>query len=229
MKTRLKVLCWLFVATYMAVIVHTLVFDMIPEFASIFEVEAADQNQEESVSVDVKYSYPGRISVALRPMEGRKSYPDSFVNKKTGKELGAEVRLVYLDVRDSSNTPWYLLVGNLLNFPFALGIAFIIIYIPILSFKTVNSIVKNDIFDKKNIRRIRRIGYSLIAVFAFISYYAFIIKTTASHYVDLENYEIVSEFTGEDIFLLSLGIAILIFAEILNVATQIKEEQDLTV
>ncbi|MDR3061341.1 MAG: DUF2975 domain-containing protein, partial [Dysgonamonadaceae bacterium] len=106
---------------------------------------------------------------------------------------------------------------------------FIIIYLPVQSFKVVRSIARDDIFDEKNILRIRRIGYSLILMFLIAIFIAFTSMATARYMVSLKDYRVLFPLDSTDIFTLIFGILVLIFAEILKIATQIKEEQDLTV
>ncbi len=234
MKTRLKVLCWLFAATYLFVIVHAVVSDFIPGVTAGIkdgweDVENRQKNKEinkESPDLD----FLGRLHVKLIPFGGKDSYPDRIVNKKTGKEVLAESREMLLEVQDlPQQIPWYLYVGNILVVIMSFVILFILVYVPVLSFKTIKSITRDDIFDNNNIRRIRRIGYSLILVFLFSLFYAVVSNVTAEYILSLQNYKIVFPLSGEDIFILTLGVMVLIFAEVLKIATQIKEEQDLTV
>ncbi len=233
MKTRLKVLCWLFAITYSLVIIHTVVSEFIPGFSAGFkegweDAEARHKNKEINKE-SRNFDFLGRLHVKLRPIEGLDAYPDRVINEKTGKEVPAESREMLLRVRDIPQLPWYLFAGNILYMIFSFATLFILIYVPILSFKTIKSIAKDDIFDKNNIRRIRRIGYSLIVVFLFSLFYAIVSKATTEYLLSLKNYKVIFPLGGEDIFILTLGIVILIFAEILKMATRIKEEQDLTV
>ena len=234
MKTRLKVLCWLFVATYATVIVHSVAINIVAEFSAFrngFDegFNASKESVDETGKARKSFvsSFFGSVYVKLKPIY--EHYPDKFVNEKTGEKMGAEIEQVRLSITDLPQVPRYLIIGNILTIPLAFVMLFIIIYIPVLSFKTIKSIVKNDIFDEGNIRRIRRIGYSLIIVSLFGVYCAVISKATALHFVSLKDYKIVSPLSSEDIFIVTLGIVVLIFAEVLKIATQIKEEQDLTV
>ena len=232
MKTRLKVLCWLFVVAYAAVIVHFVTVNIVSEFSDFSEgfkagVESANTDRGNAKNSFMSLFFESAYLKVKPKVQG--TYPDKLINEKTGEVMAAEIERVHLSVRDLPKVPWYLTVGNVLSIFFAFAMLFIVIYIPVLSFKTIKSIVKNDIFDEKNIRRIRSIGYSLIMVFLFGVYYAVISKATALHLVSLKDYEIISSLDSEDIFIITLGIVVLIFAEVLKIATQIKEEQDLTV
>jgi len=235
MKTRLKVLCWLFVAAYATVIVHFVVTNIVSDFSDIGdgfnEGVNAGRELENLDGSEVRKSFTsilvGNFSVKLKPID--KVSPDRLTNEKTGEKMSTEIERVRLSVTNLSQVPWYLIVGNVLALLFSFVMLFIVIYIPVLSFKTIKSIVKNDIFDEKNIRRIRSIGYSLIIAFLFGVYYDTVSKATALHLISLKDYKIVSSLSSEDIFIVTLGIVVLIFAEVLKIATQIKEEQDLTV
>ena len=236
MKTRLKVLCWLFIAAYAAVIVHFVAVNIVSEYSDFrngfeegfnarMELENLDGSE---VKKNQLSTFIGNVSVKLKP--NYEAYPDKLINEKTGEKMSAEIERVRFSVTNlPQQVPWYLIVGNIFALLFAFVMMFIVIYIPVLSFKTIKSIVKNDIFDDKNIRRIRGIGYSLIIVFLFGVYYDFVSKATALHLVRLKDYKIVSSLDSEDIFIITLGIVVLIFAEVLKIATQMKEEQDLTV
>ena len=233
MKTRLKVLCWLFVAAYAAVIVHFVVTNIASELSDFNEgfkagMESANPRNGDAKKSSMSSLFFESAYLKLTPkIQG--SYPDKLINEKTGEVMAAEIERVHLSVRDLPKVPWYLTVGNVLAVLLAFLMMGIVIYIPILSFKVIKSIVKNDIFDEKNIRRIRRVGYSLIVVFLIGVYYAIVLKATALQIVSLKDYKIISSLDSDDIFIITLGIVVLIFAEVLKIATQMKEEQDLTV
>ncbi|MDR1369776.1 MAG: DUF2975 domain-containing protein [Dysgonamonadaceae bacterium] len=237
MKTRLKILCWLFAAAYLFVIVYSVAFDFIPSFTSGFNEGMKDgyelaEKLKENDGKEKKHRRAnafGMLSVRVIPVEGYKTYPDKIINEKTGEKVMAENHRMYLKVEDMPQLPWFLVAGNILVVIISFVTLFCLVYVPVLSFKTIKSIVNDDIFDEKNIHRIRRIGYSLIVVFLCILIHAFVSEATAQHVMSMKDYKIVSAWNKGDVFILVFGIVVLIFAEVLKIATRIKEEQDLTV
>ncbi len=238
MKTRLKVLSWLFAVIYMVVLLHNFVAVFVPAFVSAGRdgfrtgVEAGKESKNSDNEKNERYhslDFIRRIYVELNPVDGQETYPDKILNQKTGKEELAENRSMYIKLADVSQLPAFLIIGNTFILCISLVALFIFIYIPILSFKIVKSISRDDIFDYKNIRRIRRIGYSMLGIFLFALVYAFITKATADYLLSLQNYKIVFSLDGESTSFLIFGIVVLIFAEVLKISTQIKEEQDFTI
>lgn len=141
-----------------------------------------------------------------------------------GVEMGARMKDTSL-----SNSPILaLLIPTISLGILSLTILGLLIYIPIQTYKVIRSIVKDDIFDLSNIKRIRKIGYStLIAFVLAIPIYPI---TKYLYYLlfgvgDLSEYGTIRD----DYSLLLFGLLILLFAEILKMSHQIKEENDLTV
>ena len=83
------------------------------------------------------------------------------------------------------------------------------------------------VFDKKNIRYLRKIAVLLIAYYIvdFITnYISYRMNVSLFDFID---YKILREPT--DIIWLLLGVVLLLFAEILTKGSKIQEEQDLTI
>ena len=89
------------------------------------------------------------------------------------------------------------------------------------------SITRKDIFNPKNIWRIRWFAYSLFAYSFLGTLLEWCLGKNAISQIDLPGYELInySSFTGE----WSMVVTIILFAEIFATAVKIKEEQDLTI
>ena len=91
----------------------------------------------------------------------------------------------------------------------------------------MKSISKNEFYSIKNIKRIKKLSYILLAIFALtlLTNYFRVIITNA--YLQMKDYTAcISDFNYS---LLFMGLVILVLSEILRYTTSIKEEQELTI
>lgn len=165
----------------------------------------------------------------MQPKQGAFTTPTSIVNLKNGKNIDVEVRQMFLKIQDADPLSLQLKILHVVQMILSLTCFVLIIYIPVQSFKVVRSLVKNEIFDMYNIKRIRRIGYALLVTCAFSVFGLYVMAAQANYLVDLENYEFVIGMTDQKLLILIFGLVILAFAEILKMALNMKEENDLTV
>lgn len=105
---------------------------------------------------------------------------------------------------------------------------FVIIYIPILFFLIIKPILKGNILSTEVARRITRMGWILISLFAFM----FLLFDLGDYIatkqmINLPGYEI--SLNPTDWTLLILGLVTLMLGEILKYSLKMKEEQDLTI
>ena len=225
MNNRLKIISILFAATYLVVILHFVFTDMIN-----INIHKTNDNQEDSVKQEEAQSAEVKASLTytfdILPIKESVSYPTiSIENTKTGKPVDVEVRQFSVPLQKGDNSNILLVIGGLLMGVLKL---FIVIYIPVQTFKIVKSISRNVIFDVKNIKRIRNLGYSLIILFFVMLLSQYIGSITVNDMVAFKDYKI-SYIRVENTSYLLFGFASLLFAEILKISLKMKEEQDLTV
>ncbi len=233
MNNRLKIICILFAVTYLFIILHFVFKDMIN-----FNIQKTDdatdnteQELEESANIEADASLHFTYTFDVLPLKQSISFPTiTLENLKTGKPVDIEVRQfnVQLDKQKQNehNLSFYILFGiHMLVGALKL---FIVIYIPVQTFKIVKSISKNVIFDTKNIKRIRNLGYALIILFFDMLLSQYLGSLTVKDLVAFKDYKI-SYIEIENTSYLLFGFASLLFAEILKISLKMKEEQDLTV
>jgi hypothetical protein len=219
MNTRLKIICILFGIIYLIIIGESIVTDLYPSFTAGFKAGYNGSQQTETSK---------EIDFYAKPINGIYSFPTSIINTKTGEMISAEWNSIHVSLTNPAKLPLWFGITYIFLMISAFFICALVIYIPIQVYKVIRSIVQNEIFDPKNIRRIRRIGYALLIYFSYTAFY--IIRSTleAQALVGLENYKIIFNFKEEYIFLL-FGLIVLLFAEILKISHTLKEENDLTV
>ena len=222
MNTRFKILCVLLGIAYLYIIGEGIVKSMIPTLSSIRE-EIADKKKHNEHRI-----FSNSYFFYVKPVKGYYTYPDTILNLKNGKWMRSEVPLFSIRTVNSTELPVWLLIGKIIMVGVSFLLLFLLIYIPIQVYKVIRSVIKNDIFDITNIKRIRRIGYAILAVFACVLYTAFIFTAEAKELFQLENYKIVFSIS-EDYYYLLIGLVTLLFAEIMKISHTMKEEQDLTI
>ena len=222
MNKRLTIICIAFAIAYIFIIGQNIVSIYVPAFMSGFK------GSNEPVQQGA-FSPSAFLLTNVQPKQGTFTTPTSITNLKTGKNIEAGVLQMVIKVRDAEPLPMKLkiafVIETILSF---IGVGFII-YIPVQSFKVVRSIVKNEIFDIYNIKRIRRIGYTLLVICAISIFSLYVMSAKANYLVELENYKFVADIGCPKMVMLILGLVVLAFAEILKMALRIKEENDLTV
>jgi len=102
------------------------------------------------------------------------------------------------------------------------------IWIPFLVVKIVKSLQNSEVFDRKNLKRIQRIGIILLVVGILGTLLQAINIYSAQSMVDLSHYSF-SYAKVIDFSPIIMGVVILIMNEILRIGIEIKEEQDLTI
>jgi hypothetical protein len=221
MNTRLKIICILFGVAYLYIIGEYVMTAGWPSFKSGFSdgINSTDNPGERSREV---------CFFNVVPKNGLYSYPSSLINLKTGKTVRMDAESFRASVEVLHAFPAGLNVAQGIKVFFALIGLFLLIYIPVLAYKTIRSIVKNEIFNIRTINRIRRIGYALLIFFGISIYASFISFCVSRHLIDFEDYEIIFSLKNDYVFLL-FGLITLLFAEVLKISHRMKEEQDLTI
>jgi len=165
--------------------------------------------------------------VDLKAKKSISDFPDSLTNIKTGEKVNirydkAQVRASVIPVQEKSIDK-YQFIGTLI----ALISIFIVIYIPVLFFKLMKTLMHELVFNKKNIWCLRKIAILLIVYYIVEFITNYISYRMNVSLFDFTNYKIQRE--PADMIWLLLGVVLLIFAEILTKGSKIQEEQDLTI
>ncbi len=150
------------------------------------------------------------------------------VNKKTGENVLIRPTNVSVLVHSLPEKPvWWVVIqviyGVLIVATLVLGI-----WIPFLVVKILRSLQHSEVFDRMNMNRINRIGLILLSVGIIGSVIQVINVFSAQYMVDLTHYNF-SYTKVIDFNALIMGVVILIMNEVLRIAIEIKEEQDLTI
>lgn len=235
MNKRLNIICILFAVTYLFLIFHYIFTEIIhididihkndtEQAEEINNAPQEDETDESKLDVNVTYGFD------FKPIKRSVSFPVITMNNlKTGQPVELEVREGYLNLQKEGEYSLLFYITFGLQMLVSTLKYVIAVYIPVLAIKVVRSISKNEIFDMKNITRIRKIGYSLTLLFVVGLISNWLTSMTLNDLVSLENYKISFFEIGDKTTYLLLGLTSLLFAEILKISLQMKEEQDLTV
>jgi len=153
---------------------------------------------------------------------------DSEINLRTGEKVLIRPNNMTVLVQSLLDKPiwWKALQGVyslLVLMTLVLGI-----WIPFLVVKIVKSLQNSEVFDRKNLKRIQRIGIILLVVGILGTLLQAINIYSAQSMVDLSHYRF-SYAKVIDFSPIIMGVVILIMNEILRIGIEIKEEQDLTI
>lgn len=156
-------------------------------------------------------------------MESLDFFRDSLYNEKSKSYVPAvySSMMISVDSHDSAGKTVvkYLLVYLHLGFS---------LWAVVLFIRLIISINKSDIFNWRNVRRLRRLGMALVVSFCC---------TFASAYLDFVGIGAVFSLHGYELSLselvstttLVLGLCSLIVGEVFAIGLKMKEEQDLTI
>ena len=153
---------------------------------------------------------------------------DSEINLKTGEKVLIRPNNMTVLVQSLLDKPiWWkalqVVYSLLVLMTLVLGI-----WIPFLVVKIVKSLQNSEVFDRKNLKRIQRIGIILLVVGILGTLLQAINIYSAQSMVDLSHYSF-SYAKVIDFSPIIMGVVILIMNEILRIGIEIKEEQDLTI
>ncbi|MDR3226649.1 MAG: DUF2975 domain-containing protein [Prevotellaceae bacterium] len=164
----------------------------------------------------------------LTPVDGSVIFPTTILNEKTGKDVHIEIRQVFAYMDDTpEQIPAYVTILSITAQILTFVLLVLFIYLPFVVYKIMKSITKNEFYSIQNIKRIRKVSFILLTIFAIIFYSSVSIAVLTNAYLQIKNYTAcIGEFNFP---LLFIGLVVLILSEILKYTTTIKEEQDLTI
>lgn len=150
-------------------------------------------------------------------------FQDSVYNEKSGKYVPAVYSSMAVSV-DNPSARTSAFMSSLLSL-FQLGLY---IWAIVLFIRLIISINKSDIFNWRNVRRLRYMGAALILGFSCLFLMAYLNYRSATEVFSLRGYDLIfSDLV--DITMLVLGLCSLIVGEVFAIGLKMKEEQDLTI
>lgn len=150
-------------------------------------------------------------------------FHDSVYNEKSGKYVPAVYSIMAVSVDNPSARTSTLMSSLLTLLQLGLYIWAIVLFI-----RLIISINKSDIFNWRNVRRLRYMGAALILGFSCLFLVAYLGYRSATEVFSLRGYDLIfSDLV--DITMLVLGLCSLIVGEVFAIGLKMKEEQDLTI
>lgn len=221
MKRRLNVLCLIVLLVLSYSVLEAGYYFFVGAKAGI---EAATGNEcspsKQKELMDMKY-----ISLVSHSftMGGGNILPDSVYNEKTGKYLPAVYASMAVSI-DSHPSMWEVITMKVLAF-LQIGLS---IWAISLFIRLIIAINKSNIFNWKNVRRLRRLGLALIISFGCTFFMAYLSTLSIEEVFSLRGYNLcISDVVN--ITNLVLGLCSLIVGEVFAIGLKMKEEQDLTI
>ena len=150
-------------------------------------------------------------------------FQDSVYNERSGEYVPVSFNSMMVSV-DTESTTLEQAAFTLLNF---LHIV-ICVWSIVLFVRLVISINKSDIFNWKNVHRLRLLGAALIISFCTALLPAYLTFRSVGNVFSVHGYELHLSDTVNTTTLV-LGISTLIVAEVFAIGLKMKEEQDLTI
>ncbi len=224
MKRRLNVLCVLVILVLCYPILQTGyyfgvgVIAGVSEAAKATEVDPADWGKGVAnikvVSLEPKNGW-NDLSLLLR---------DSVYNEKSGEYIPVAYDSLVIGLQDDTRN----MTANGITTLLTLTYMGLLIWALVLFIRLVTAINKSDIFNWKNVRRLRLLGFALLVSFLCDALRNYLTINGLSDVVSLSGYAISYSQVVDTVNCL-LGICALIVAEVFAIGLRMKEEQELTI
>ena len=230
MKRRLNILCLLVFLVFCYS-----VFNMGRDFGHGFSEgmkisHSGNQSVEQAINFRIATLMPKDFS----------SFKDSVYNEKTGSYVPVAYTQMVTNVLRGANPIRNLPVAYACHYdpsgqcsmvqhhePAALLAVFAIIASTVLFIQLIVAINKSDIFNWKNVRRLRWLGVALLLNFISEAVPALMNDYELSSVFSLSGYSM--ETSIDSVMLVILGLVSLIVGEVFAIGLKMKEEQDLTI
>jgi hypothetical protein len=227
MDRRLKIITIAISLVYLVIIggiIQSGMADFVSGFKQGFN-DGMNRDKKEGIST---LSGSGTFFLSLKPENGKRTFPTVITNQLDRKPMKAELESVVVDTgKLKVKLPRGTIAADICTYNLCLLVVFLMVLIPVQTFRVIRSITRNKIFDLSNISKLRNIGYSLLAFYAASIIVNFLHYRIALHVVQVEGYSLKMDW--DDASLVLLGLLVLLFAEVLKISVQLKEEQELTV
>jgi hypothetical protein len=161
------------------------------------------------------------------PKKGISSFPDKITNLMSNQSIDIRHSEFKAFVPKSATEGKTIILYDLSIGICAFMMLIICFIIPFQFYMFISSIIKEVIFDKDNIGRIRKIGISLIFFYSFYFIFNFLNYLKNCKLFEFSDYSL--KMDSVDAIWLLLGIVVLLIAEIILRGKALKEEQELTI
>lgn len=216
---RLKALCIVLLIVFFASMFQGAIIPFIEGIKyglTIAKYENTTQvNTQEFIMLDVEPKNPDYME-------------NNELNVKDGQTVLIRPTNISILFNDHVQKPVWWMALNALMMVLTLIVLILGVWIPFLVVKILRSLQHSLVFDRINLTRINRIGMILLAIGITGSIIQFVNIISAEHLVDLAHYR----FTYAkviDFSTIIMGVVILIMNEVMRIAVEMKEEQDLTI
>jgi len=216
---RLKALCFVLLIVFFASMYQGAVLPFIEGIKyglTIADYEnSSNVNTQEFIMMDVE----PKSSDLMKQNE---------VNIKNGQQVMVRANNVSVIANADTNQPMWWMIMNASYMALTIVVLILGIWIPFLVVRIFRSMQHSMVFERINLARINRIGIILLAIGVLGTIIQLINISTAEYMVELTHYSF-SYSKAIDFNALIMGIVILIMSELMRLATDMKEEQDLTI
>ena len=173
-------------------------------------------------------STAGTFFISLKPENGFHTFPTTLRNQLDRKPMKVEIEKMIVELSNAKEKlpPEWLIADSYITY-ISFVVLFVMIFIPVQTFRILRSITRDKIFDTSNISKLRSIGYALLAYYITGLVVTFIHYRLAAIVVEVEGYKLQIDWGNTTLVI--LGFVVLMFAEMLKLSVAMKEEQDLTV
>lgn len=182
-------------------------------------VDAYEQGKAGIEKLDVTYKLVGMI-----PTDVITNETTTAINEKDGSAVSVLPFISMIGVPNDKADATNSIFLSLLDWI----VTICCIYAIVQFAKMIRNIHHNIIFDWANVKRLRRLGISLIFSFCCSSAILAINNYLVSQVISLKDYDFSIAFQLSDPTLL-IGFTSLLFAEIFAIGLKMKEENDLTI
>lgn len=222
MKRRLNILCLIVILVLSYSVLHVGYYFFI---GVKLGVETVTENKEDVSKVHkvINMQYINLIPKSLSMQGNSDMFVDSVYNEKSQTYVPAAYSSMAISIETLPSvgrtiSSWLFPPLQLVLYVWAI----------VLFIRLVISINKSDIFNWRNVRRLRRIGGILIIAFCCTGITAYLNLRSIEEVFSLRGYELsLSDML--DTTILVVGLCSLIVGEIFAIGLRMKEEQDLTI
>ena len=222
MKRRLNILCVIVVLVLSYSVFETGYYFIVGVKAGVeagIDGNAFEASQKKLMNM----KYISLLPEHLSDLGDNGLFQDSVYNERSGEYVPVSFNSMMVSV-DTESTTLEQAAFTLLNF---LHIV-ICVWSIVLFVRLVISINKSDIFNWKNVHRLRLLGAALIISFCTALLPAYLTFRSVGNVFSVHGYELHLSDTVNTTTLV-LGISTLIVAEVFAIGLKMKEEQDLTI
>lgn len=148
----------------------------------------------------------------------------TVTNTMNGTEASIKPIISMVEIPKVAETSGLTHLGSILSFLQLIGFVFAAVQF----FKLIRNINRGNIFEWKNVKYLRKLGWGLVTI--FITYFGSLLITNheAAKVISLNGCELSMSVAFTDPTLI-LGFASLLIAEVFAVGLRMKEEQELTI